>query len=230
MKGTKWLTVAALAAAIGSAQAGERPVVVELFTSQGCSSCPPAEALFLDLIEAGGPVLPLAFHVDYWDRLGWKDPYSSGEATDRQRRYSRELGLRTVYTPQMVIDGRREAIGSDRAAVLSAVRAAAQEMGADIPVALRRAGDALSVSIGAGAGSATAWLIGYDPVRETAIPRGENAGRTIRQGNVVRSFMPIADWRGAALELTAAAPAGEAAAILLQAEDGRIIGAAVLDG
>src|SRR6266849_11010084 len=105
-----------LAFPIASVQASERPIVVELFTSEGCSSCPPADALLAEL--AGRPdVLALSFHVDYWDRLGWKDPFSSREATERQNRYATLLDLATVYTPQIVVDGKWQAVGSDRADV-----------------------------------------------------------------------------------------------------------------
>src|SRR6478609_6416522 len=103
--------------------AGERPTVVELFTSEGCSSCPPADALLAEL--AGRPeVLALSFHVDYWDRLGWKDPFSSPDATQRQHRYADLLGLATVYTPQIVVDGRWQAVGSNRAEVRRAIDSA----------------------------------------------------------------------------------------------------------
>src|SRR5262245_30126065 len=92
------------------AGAGERPILVELFTSEGCSSCPPADALLAEL--AGHPeVLALSFHVDYWDRLGWKDPFSSAASPNRQQRYAALLGLATVYTPQIVIDGKWQAVG-----------------------------------------------------------------------------------------------------------------------
>src|SRR5260370_2590981 len=103
-----WLCLTVGAAPV---QAGERPLVVELFTSQGCSSCPPADALLAGL--ASRPeVLALSFHVDYWDRLGWKDPFSSPEATRRQHRYAELLGLATVYTPQIIVDGKWQAVGS----------------------------------------------------------------------------------------------------------------------
>jgi hypothetical protein len=103
------------------ATADARPVVVELFTSQGCSSCPPADALLGELARRGD-VLALGFHISYWDGLGWRDPFSSQSSTDRQRAYARLLGTGQVYTPQMVVDGRREMVGSDRAAVLAALR------------------------------------------------------------------------------------------------------------
>src|ERR1700751_4077276 len=110
--------VAAIYICLGivSAAAGGRPIVVELFTSEVCSPCPPAEPLLPEL--AGRPdLLALSFHVDYWDRLGWKDPFSSPAATERQQRYAELLRLATVYTPQMVVDGRWEAVGSDHAEV-----------------------------------------------------------------------------------------------------------------
>jgi hypothetical protein len=102
------------------ALAESRPVVVELFTSQGCSSCPPADAL-LNELAGRKDVLALGFHVDYWDRLGWKDPLSTTGATMRQHDYAAEFGRNEVYTPQMVIDGKRQAVGSNRAAVLQAI-------------------------------------------------------------------------------------------------------------
>src|SRR6516162_11701198 len=101
---------------------GDAPVVLELFTSQGCSSCPPADAL-LGKLAKRTDVLPLAFHVDYWDYIGWKDPYASKEATDRQYAYGRSLGLNMVYTPQMVIDGSQDVVGSDEGAVIRGIAA-----------------------------------------------------------------------------------------------------------
>src|SRR5260370_2452132 len=118
-----WLCLAVGAAPV---QAGERPLVVELFTSQGCSSCPPADALLAGL--ASRPeVLALSFHVDYWDRLGWKDPFSSPEATRRQHRYAELLGTGTVYTPQIIVDGRWQAVGSDPGEVERALDAAPRD-------------------------------------------------------------------------------------------------------
>src|SRR5690606_23996855 len=110
------MTALFLCAAIGAAQAADRPVVVELFTSQGCSSCPPADR-FLGELAARPGVIALGLHVDYWDYIGWKDPYARRAHTERQRDYSRTLNQRYVYTPQMVINGAFQAIGSDRAAV-----------------------------------------------------------------------------------------------------------------
>src|SRR2546430_9680821 len=117
-----------LALAIAPLHAGERPIVVELFTSEGCSSCPPADALLAEL--AGRPdVLALSFHVDYWDRLGWKDPFSSPDATRRQHGYAEPFGISTGYTPQMVVDGRWQAVGSDRSEVEQALGSAPRSRG-----------------------------------------------------------------------------------------------------
>src|SRR5271156_4434603 len=108
------------------ASAGTRPVVVELFTSQGCSSCPPADALLGDMARRDD-VIALGFHISYWDGLAWKDPFSSQSSTDRQRVYARLFDLGQVYTPQMVVDGAREMVGSDRASVRSALHDARPE-------------------------------------------------------------------------------------------------------
>ena len=112
-----------LAFGIASAEAGERPIVVELFTSQGCSSCPPADALLGELAKRTD-VLALGFHVDYWDYIGWKDPYASKLATKRQRQYAETFKLSYVYTPQMVVNGVTESVGSDRAGIEAAVEKA----------------------------------------------------------------------------------------------------------
>src|SRR5437868_14761375 len=126
------LVSALLAAAPAVAGETTRPIVVELFTSQGCSSCPPADALLGELARRDD-VLPLAFHVDYWDRLGWKDPFSSAAATARQRTYARQLDAANVYTPQMVVDGRIDVVGSYRDQVLRAIDRARQDA-ATVPI------------------------------------------------------------------------------------------------
>src|SRR5208282_5788557 len=123
-----------LAFGVTPIQAGERPIVVELFTSEGCSSCPPADALLAEL-AGRSDVLALSFHVDYWDRLGWKDPFSSPDATRRQHGYADLLGLATVYTPQMIVDGRWQAVGSDRSEVERALGSARRSRD-EVPVTL----------------------------------------------------------------------------------------------
>ena len=150
----KLAALVALAMLVSSASpldAAERPIVVELFTSEGCSSCPPADALLAELASRPD-VLALSFHVDYWDRLGWKDPFSSAAATDRQRNYANLLRTGTVYTPQIVVDGRWQAVGSDRDEVEQAI-GSAHRSEAMLPVALAFEQGRARITIGAGNGS-----------------------------------------------------------------------------
>jgi hypothetical protein len=211
----------------GTALARERPVVLELFTSQGCSSCPPAEKL-LGEYAGRADVLPLGFHVTYWNRLGWRDTFSFEGATQRQAAYESRLGSGTSFTPQMVIDGRTSAIGSRREEVAAAIRKASAEREDDVEVALSRSGGGVAVRVGAGRGRAEILLVGFDRARTTPIGRGENGGRTITQSNVVRSLRSLGPWTGRPVERGEAAPEGEDAAVILQAPDGRILGAARL--
>jgi hypothetical protein len=217
------LGLAVALTAAGHAQ--EAPTVVELFTSQGCSSCPPADGFLTDLAHQRHDVLPLAFHVTYWDYLGWKDPYSLEAATARQRAYARNLGEDGVYTPQMVVDGTAGFVGSDRSEGLKTIAAAVHKT---IPVSVGRDGQTLLIKVGAGTGRAQVLLVGFDFSHKTPIGRGENSGRTLLESNIVRSLTPIGAWSGDPVELRQAPPAGEGFAVLLQAEDGRIIGAARL--
>jgi hypothetical protein len=208
-----------------AASAQPTPVVVELFTSQGCSSCPPADAFLTDLARQRRDVLPLAFHVTYWDYLGWKDPYSLDAATARQREYARHLGEDGVYTPQMVVDGATGFVGSSREDGLRVIAGAGPK---PVPVSLARDGQGLLISVGAGAGHARVLLVGFDPSHETRVGRGENGGRTLVETNIVRSLNAVGAWTGSELKLHQAPPAGEGFAVLLQEEGGRIIGAARL--
>jgi len=215
---------------IAPLSAGERPTVVELFTSEGCSSCPPADALLAEL-AARPEVLALSFHVDYWDRLGWKDPYSSADATRRQHGYADLLGLATVYTPQIVVDGRWQAVGSDRAEVeqaLGSVRRGREE----VPVTLTVDQGRAHIALGPGGDkvAATLLLIGFDRRHLTVVARGENGGRTLSHVDVVRSIEEVApvDGRTRAFEVAIRPPCDRVAAIL-QARDGRILGVAVRD-
>lgn len=221
---------AALALAVLSMPlpASARPVVVELFTSQSCSSCPPAEALIGALAREGGDVLPLAYHVTYWNHLDWRDTYSLPAATERQNAYAARLDGQ-VYTPQAVIDGQTGLVGSQEAAIRAAIAAAKAKTGDAVPVSVTREGG-LKVRLGAGSGSGTVTLVGFDPRHVTAVARGENAGRTIAQANVVRSVAGIGRWEGAAREWTLPWPVGEAAAVIVQDASGRIIGAARTGG
>lgn len=217
------LTVGVDAIRHGAQAATARPVVVELFTSEGCSSCPPADRLLTEL-AGRGDLLPLAFHVTYWNALGWRDPFSTQAATDRQAAYAARLGGGS-YTPEIVVDGRRGMVGSERDEVAAAIAASRAEAGASPSLAVTRAGDAVEVRIGAGHGSGRVLLVGFDPRHETAIGRGENSGRTLVESNIVRSLQTVGGWSGRDLALTARAGAGREVAVLLQAPDGRIIGA-----
>ena len=229
------------AALMGSAPAvetgqasGENPVVVELFTSQGCNSCPPAEALLRELAEEDG-IIALELHIDYWDYIGWPDPFASPVMTARQRSYLRDLRLRYVYTPQMVIDGRYDVVGSDRRAVRAAIeKAAADRVAIRVELSGDDGGKIIIPAGHAPAGGAKVWLAIYDDNLETEIPSGENAGRTLRSRNVVREFVDVGTWVGEpmeiAVDLQAALDRGRAgcAVLLQQGETGAIIGAVAM--
>jgi hypothetical protein len=211
--------------------AEERPVLVELFTSEGCSSCPPADALLAEL--AGRPeVLALSFHVDYWDRLGWKDPFSTRAATQRQQHYAQLLDLTSVYTPQIVVDGKWQAVGSSRAEVERTLALARQRDVDPVPVVLAVDRGRAHISLGpSGDGvSADVLLIGFDRRHVTAVARGENAGRTLAHVDVVRSIEEVAQFTGSATAVDAAirSPCDRVAAIV-QGRDGRVLGIALSD-
>jgi hypothetical protein len=207
-----------------AATAAERPVVVELFTSQGCSSCPPANAYLNELVRDRSDVLALAFHVTYWDRLGWKDPFSIVASTERQDRYGHRFGDGS-YTPEIVIDGTSSHVGSRRDEVGPAIDAARRQSRTATDVRITRDGGALTIDVGDGDGSGKVLLVGFDHDHETAIRRGENGGRTLRESNVVRSVREVGSWDGKALRISEKFPEGEDAAVILQAPDGRIVGA-----
>jgi hypothetical protein len=217
-----------LAVTIGPARAGERPIVVELFTSEGCSSCPPADALLAELASRPD-VLALSFHVDYWDRLGWKDPYSSREATARQNRYATLLDLATVYTPQIVVDGKWQAVGSDRADVehaLDLARRSPKEM--LVTLALDHGQAQITLGPGGDGVSASVLLIGFDRRHVTAVQRGENSGRTLAHVDVVRGLEEVARFSGSAGEIEAPIRWHcDRIAAVVQAADGRVLGVAV---
>jgi len=188
--------------ALGPALAwADQPVVVELFTSQGCSSCPPADAVLSELAERDD-VVALSLHVDYWDYIGWKDPYSSPQMTERQRAYAAEMSLRYVYTPQMVIDGRQDIVGSRRSEVMAAVEASVRQ-GKPVEIAFEaREGGRVIIPEGrAPDRGATIWLAVYDEDHETQVKRGENAGRMLRNAHVVRRMERLGTWMVERLEI-----------------------------
>ena len=208
-----------------AAAAAERPVVVELFTSEGCSSCPPADAFLTDLARGRRDVLPLAFHVTYWNSLGWRDPYSLDAATSRQSQYGSRFGDGS-YTPEMVVDGQKGLVGSERGEAEAAIASAERQDRTAAPVHLIRQGGRVSITVGAGSGSGRILLVGFDPEHRTAVGRGENSGRTLTESNIVRSIRSVGQWSGAALTLDEDAPAGQEVAVLMEAPGGAIIGAA----
>ena len=215
------------AAVAPAALAQGSPVVLELFTSQGCSSCPPADALLGNLKASDAGVLPLSLHVDYWNRIGWRDPFSSPAMTTRQYQYARMLGQDNVYTPELVVAGAQGVVGSDPGAVEGAIRRARTVAAGlpSVPLRAQRQGKLIRVEAGSGPGHGQLLLVGFDDRHVTAVHSGENAGRLLAETNVVRSLAPLANWVGAPVMVSAPAPEGERAAVLLQAADGRILAA-----
>ena len=236
------LALASVADRTARAQEDGPLVVVELYTSQGCSSCPAADAFLGELIEMRDDILGLEFHVDYWDNLGWKDRFSSVESTDRQRAYAKSLGLTYVYTPQMVINGTADAVGSDKMAVIAAVESAQKSYAVHLDIAVTVNGDGgTEISLpaaaagGAGGAPATVWLVSFDRHFITEVTAGENNGRKMNNNHVVRSHEAIGTWTGAALNITVGADqltgaeASDGCAVIVQSgKYGAIIGAASL--
>jgi len=221
--------VALSCSVIGVARA-ESTVVVELYTSQGCSSCPAADRVLTELRDTPG-VLPLTLNVDYWDYLGWKDDLALPGNSKRQRAYARIMRSRNVYTPQMMFDGKMDVIGSRKRDVMAAVDAYLVEPD---PVTIS------VVSMGNGvfqvrapaialADQAVVWVVGYDRDVTKAIGGGENHGRTITYSNVVREWRDAGYWSGTSpLDLSVTRPAGEGgmAIIVQQGKVGPVLGAA----
>jgi hypothetical protein len=215
--------------AMATAASVDPPLVLELFTSEGCSSCPPADAYAAELARTRPDLLVLDFHVDYWNALGWHDPFSLAAATARQQRYAGLLRTE-LYTPQLVVGGTAQAIGSAREDVQSAIAQAEAARRALPPVSLTLStqNGQIRIAAGSGTGAAQLWLVGYDTAHRTPIGRGENAGLSETEADIVRSIQPVATWSGAPLSLAVARPPGERTAILLQRADGTILAAAVL--
>jgi len=184
-----------------AAQASPR-AVLELFTSQGCSSCPPADKLFAKLAH-DPQFIVLSLPVDYWDRLGWKDTFAKHAFTERQRAYASLRGDGQVYTPQAVVNGSEHANGSSRRAIDAAAETTPH---LSVPMSAQRTGDDIVVSVGAaasgGAKNATIVLLPYLASRDVAIGRGENAREKVTYTNIVREIVPIAEWSGSAIMRT----------------------------
>jgi hypothetical protein len=206
---------AALAAGAAPASAGERPgpIVVELFTSQGCNSCPPADA-YLGELAKRPDILALSWHVDYWDYIGWKDPFAQHAFTQRQHAYSRALAQRYVYTPQMVINGRLQGIGSERGEIERLIGEAKTEQTGAAAHAPRLSlvGDSVHIEGGPGGSSAApsnVWIAIFDPQHWTAVEQGENAGQRLGEYNVVREWTQIGKYDGKPVTLKLGVDMGE---------------------
>lgn len=213
----------------GSAMAEGGPTVVELFTSQGCSSCPPADAMLHDL-AARDDVIALALHVDYWDYIGWKDVFGRPENTARQHAYARAARAATVYTPQMIIGGVDHVVGSRPMQVINAINALSREHNA-VSVTLTRSGDTVQIDASSAArGDFVVQLVRFTPQETVDIKRGENAGRTITYANVVKSWTIIERWDGGgSFSMHAPAQGSDGVAVIVQrAANGPIVGAAQL--
>ncbi len=229
------LGLAAIAAAIlaftaqpNRASAPTHLTVVELFQSEGCSSCPPAEAI-LNQIANNPQVLALSFEVTYWNQLGWADGYSKEAFTDRQRNYARALGVNQLFTPQMVIDGRQSIIGAQPAQVEAALHQ--HRVDAYAPT-ITSSGGQVSITGGVAPRDAKVWLVSYDP-RTINVPirSGENAGRTLPHRNIVLGLNIVGGWTGGAQHFALPAPrANVAHAVLIQSGTGGAIIAAAKAG
>ena len=205
------------------------PAVVELYTSQGCSSCPPADAL-LGVLSQMPNVLALAFHVDYWDSIGWRDHFALPMARERQRRYVETLGLSSAFTPQVVVDGRSSFVGSDKPRILAAMA----EPLITIPILIDVARGELIVTVPERPDQERydVNLIAYLPEAATNVGRGENSGRTLREFNIVRQFRTLGVWNGQQSVFRAAvnsfpADATRVALLLQQNQQGPIVGSAM---
>ncbi|HZP09657.1 DUF1223 domain-containing protein [Methyloceanibacter sp.] len=200
------LTAASPIRAETTAQTGEGNTVLELFTSQGCSSCPPADALLGEFAEKPG-IVALSYSVDYWNYLGWRDTLSSAANSDRQREYARARGDGRVYTPQLVIDGLLHVNGSDGAAIDQAMKDASSRLaGIRVPVSMHGEGDTLVIDVGAApvdshTRAATVWLAIAKDKETVSITRGENRGRTLTYHHPVRELSPVGMWKGDAMTL-----------------------------
>ncbi len=218
-------------------------VVVELFTSQGCSACPPADALLGELVRQPD-ILGISYNIDYWDYLGWRDTLARAEFTRRQRMYAKARGDDKVYTPQMVINGRWHVVGNDRRRVKAMIERARREGGCQqVAMTLRRKDKALMVDIaaapdvlkqGGAAPEATLWLVTMRDAVSVKIRRGENRGRQITYHHVARSIVPAAMWHGTEqhlmlpLQEVMRGKADACAALLQLGSHGPIIAAAIM--
>lgn len=210
---------------------GQGPVVVELYTSQGCSSCPPADEILAGLTKRSD-VIALALHVDYWDYIGWKDKFAQPKFTERQRGYAQVAGARTIYTPQMIVGGMEHLVGA-RHAELTAMIARHAAMPPRAEVQVKRDGGKVRITAEAVQGlpkGAVVQIVHYRPAATVEIRGGENAGRAITYHNIVTDWARVGTWDGAsALSISVdLAPGGHGVVILQEPGPGPIVAAARL--
>lgn len=229
------MTLAVSAAAgPGLAEESNAPVVVELFTSQGCAACPPADAFLAELAQDPG-VLPLALHVDYWDYIGWTDRFAKAAFTKRQKTYAHAAGQRMIYTPQMIVAGRVEIAGTKKGRIHDAIAAEQDRpavMRIDIEARVDGGVRVRLTPLAAMEPAAEVIVVRYAPLREIEISRGENAGHTLHYANVVTDWAVLGTWDGQSPAEFAipAPPEPQPGAVLVQAAgQGPIISAARLD-
>lgn len=210
----------------------EPSVVLEFFTSQGCSTCPPADAIFSELSQIPG-VVALALHVDYWDYLGWKDPFGKAEHTERQRAYARAHKERTIYTPQMIVHGQDIVKGQEKAMILEQI--AAHEDGPElVSLEVSREAEGVEIRIAPAdkpVGPAEVHVVEYIPAQAMTVESGENAGYHHIFANVVTHWTTVALWDGvSSLTLHHDSERDENIAVLVQAPNmGPVLSATTLD-
>ena len=199
----KILFALALLAYTQPALADDGPVVVELFTSQGCPACPPAEAYLRDLARRGA-VIALEYHIDYYDYAGWKDPFGDPDFTQRWRRYAQAMGARYDYTPFMVVDGATHAVGSKRAEVERRIllEQGREKMHPRLTLTMTDTAAVVTVDGDGPAGIFDVIIAAYDGKHETVVTAGENRGKTLVNVNVVRDFRRVAQWAGDPVKIT----------------------------
>jgi hypothetical protein len=207
----------------------ENAVIVELYTSQGCSSCPPADE-FVAMLASNPQIIALSLHVDYWDYIGWADKFAQAKFTDRQRAYAKAAGSRTIYTPQLIIGGQDRIEGYAPDETAEQLRRHL-EAGSPVTLIVERQGDLLVIRAEADpplTEPVRVQLVRYKPAETVEIKRGENAGRTITYHNIVTSWEGVGEWSGQEpLEMTAPAAGGEPAVVILQTKGPAAILAAV---
>ncbi len=204
----------------GPGYAEQNPVVVELYTSQGCSSCPTADALLAGL-EGRDDIIPLALHVDYWDYIGWKDDFASPAFTARQKGYAKALGNRSIYTPQMIVNGKHDVVGN-RSKDVAALIAAHKAKVTPVTLEISRSGDVLSIRATSlrNVGQADIELVRYLPQQSVVIKRGENAGRTLGYTHIVTAWSVVERWNGQGSFATTTPVSGtEPIVVLVQGAD-----------